>query len=70
MTFDDVEEIDVDFDDGIFVIIRKNGAINGPYDLVAESDLYNRLFDHRDEVPIYALSTTDEDENGNKYDRI
>ena len=67
MTFDDVEEVNVDFDDNTFVIIRKNGAINGPYDLDAEGELFNKLYDFRTEYPIYSLSTEATDEYGMRY---
>ena len=66
MSFEDVSEIDVDFDEGTFTMVRNNGTTH-TYSIDSEGELFNNIMQHSDEVEVYQLSSEEVDEYGNRY---
>lgn len=51
MSFEDVAEVDVDYDEGTFTIIRNSGAVQR-YSIDSENDLFVRILQYDDEVKV------------------
>ena len=56
MSFEDIYEVDIDTEEGTFVMIRNNGTVSRAYSIDEEPELFNNILQHSDEVNIYEVS--------------
>lgn len=54
MTFDDIREVDIDEDAGVFTIIKDNGKAYY-YFINVEIELLSRILDYSDFIKIYSV---------------
>ena len=55
ISFEDVYEVDIDFEEGTFTMIRNNGTVN-TYSIDQEGELFNNIIQHSDEVEVYEIT--------------
>lgn len=66
VSFDDISFLDIDEKEGTFTIIRKNETVDS-YFIEKERDVFTKLYNLRNQFPVYSLSSEEVDEHGNKY---
>jgi hypothetical protein len=56
MSFEDIQEVDVDMEEGTFVIIRNDGTVSRAYGIDEERELFSRILQYSNEVEIYVVT--------------
>ena len=59
MSFEDFAEVNIDYEDGTFTIIRNSGATQ-TYNIEDEIDLIATILEHKEEVDVYEVETSQE----------
>jgi hypothetical protein len=58
MSFEDIAEVEIDYDENTFTIIRNSGHMQ-TYDIDAEMELLVTLYTNEGEIDMYELERTD-----------